>query len=120
MEFIETSIFTKRILEFTDDDYRKLQKELILNPKAGKVIKGTGGLRKIRWKTPGKGKSGGLRVIYYNLTENMILMVFVFRKNEAENITDEEVKMLKAVVQHIKEQIINNRGSLWKKTHSMN
>lgn len=106
MEFIETSVFTKRITEYPDDDYRLLQKELALNPKAGKVIKGTGGLRKIRWSTPGKGKSGGLRVIYYNLTENTILMVFAFRKNEAENITDEEVKMLRAMTQKIKEQIV--------------
>ncbi|MFA6008724.1 MAG: type II toxin-antitoxin system RelE/ParE family toxin [Desulfobacteraceae bacterium] len=67
-------------------------------------IKWAGGLRKIRWKTPGQGKSGGLRVIYYNLTENMILMVFVFRKNEAENITDEEAKMLRVITQQIKEQ----------------
>lgn len=106
MEFIETSVFTKRITEYPDDDYRLLQKELALNPKAGKVIKGTGGLRKIRWNTPGKGKSGGLRVIYYNLTENTILMVFAFRKNEAENITDEEAKMLRAITQKIKEQIV--------------
>lgn len=106
MEFIETSVFTKRITEYPDDDYRLLQKELALNPKAGKVIKGTGGLRKIRWNTPGKGKSGGLRVIYYNLTENTILMVFAFRKNEAENITDEEAKMLRAMTQKIKEQIV--------------
>ncbi|MFA6013110.1 MAG: type II toxin-antitoxin system RelE/ParE family toxin [Desulfobacteraceae bacterium] len=106
MEFIETSVFTKRITEYPDDDYRLLQKELALNPKAGKVIKGTGGLRKIRWNTPGKGKSGGLRVIYYNLTESTILMVFAFRKNEAENITDEEAHTLKALTQQIKKQVL--------------
>lgn len=103
MEFIETSIFTKRITEYPDDEYRELQKYLCQHPKAGKVIRGCGGLRKIRWNVPGRGKRGGLRVIYYIVTQDIILMVFVFRKNEAENITAEQASILKNLAQEIKE-----------------
>jgi len=66
MIFIETSIFTKELVKLLpDDEYRMLQHNLLIRPTAGSLIKGTGGLRKIRWKSYGKGKSGGLRIIYY-------------------------------------------------------
>ena len=61
MRFIETSIFTKLIKELMiDEDYRKLQVALILRPEQGALIKKSGGLRKIRWKTKGTGKEEGL------------------------------------------------------------
>ena len=61
MEFIETSIFTKTITSLLpEDDYKELQKELLLRPDAGPLIKGGGGLRKIRWNVKGKGKRGGM------------------------------------------------------------
>ncbi len=66
MLFIETSIFTPEIKKLLpDDEYRQLQELLLLRPKAGNLIKGSGGLRKIRWNAPGMGKGGGLRLIYY-------------------------------------------------------
>jgi hypothetical protein len=66
MIFIETSIFTKEINELLpDESYRKLQSTLMLRPEAGSVIRGSGGLRKIRWNLPGSGKRGSLRVIDY-------------------------------------------------------
>ena len=66
MIFIETSIFTKELVKLlSDDEDRMLQHNLVIRPTAGSLIKGTGGLRKIRWKSSGKGKSGGLRIIYY-------------------------------------------------------
>lgn len=66
MLFIETSIFTKEIQYLLpDDNYRILQTALMLRPDAGSLIKGSGGLRKIRWNLPGAGKRGSLRVIYY-------------------------------------------------------
>ncbi len=69
MEFIETPIFTRLILELlTDDEYRVLQCTLAKRPESGDLIKGSGGLRKIRVAAKGKGKSGGVRVIYYWIT----------------------------------------------------
>lgn len=68
VEIIETHIFTKKIKAIlSDDEYRKLQWELAINPEAGPLIPGCRGLRKLRWAIPGKGKRGGLRVIYYIL-----------------------------------------------------
>ncbi|WP_425357171.1 hypothetical protein [Vibrio tritonius] len=65
IEFIETSIFTKQIKELaTDDELKELQAELIAQPEKGDIIKGTGGLRKVRMATGNKGKSGSIRVLY--------------------------------------------------------
>jgi len=66
MVIIETSIFTKRIKELMSDNvYSELQNALVAYPESGKLIQGSGGLRKIRWGTAGKGKRGGVRAIYY-------------------------------------------------------
>ena len=65
MEFVETSIFTQRITKLlTDDEYYDLQAMLAEHPKAGDVIPGAGGLRKLRWRAAGRSKRGGLRIIY--------------------------------------------------------
>lgn len=66
MIFIETSTFTKLIDTYlTDDEYLGLQSFLLKYPEAGKIVRGSGGVRKLRWAISGKGKSGGVRVIYY-------------------------------------------------------
>jgi mRNA-degrading endonuclease RelE of RelBE toxin-antitoxin system len=66
--FIETRAFTKLVLEYlTDAEYAALQSALIADPEAGPVIPGSGGVRKLRWAAPGRGKRGGYRVIYYVL-----------------------------------------------------
>jgi len=66
MVIVETSIFTRRVMELLlDDEYRELQATLVDRPDAGPVIPGSGGLRKIRWSTSGHGKRGGSRIIYY-------------------------------------------------------
>jgi mRNA-degrading endonuclease RelE of RelBE toxin-antitoxin system len=66
MEFIETTIFTKQVHALlSDEDYSELQEALILNPLAGSLIRGSGGLRKIRWFVGASGKRGGVRIIYY-------------------------------------------------------
>jgi hypothetical protein len=100
MIFKETSIFTKLIVELmSDDQYRRLQSALINNPQAGDVIKGSGGLRKIRWGIDGKGKRGGSRVIYYlELSEDTIFMLYAYAKNEQEDLTPEQLKVLKTII----------------------
>ena len=64
--FIETRLFTRLVLEYlSDEHYAELQMALVANPELGPVIAGTGGVRKLRWAAPGRGKRGGYRVIYY-------------------------------------------------------
>ena len=66
MVILETHAFTARILELlSDDEYRLLQQELVARPDAGRLIRGTGGLRKVRWAAKGRGKRGGARIVYY-------------------------------------------------------
>ena len=101
MKIIETTVFTKRLKTLLpDEDYRLLQNEIMLNPEKGKVIRGSGGLRKIRWSVPGKGKSGGVRVIYYWVkAKEIILMLLVYSKNEQDDLTNEQLKILKSLVE---------------------
>ena len=101
MKIIETTVFTKRLKTFlNDEEYRKLQNELILNPGKGKIIRGSGGLRKIRWSISGKGKSGGVRIIYYwAKIKEIILMLLIYSKNEQDNLTNEQLKILKSLVE---------------------
>lgn len=104
--FIETEIFTKRIVKLVDDEtYAGLQAELVKDSTRGKVIQGTGGLRKIRMAARGKGKRGGARVIYYCvLLDEAIYMIFVYDKGEADDLTADQKKTLKALAQAITEQ----------------
>ncbi len=88
MEFIETSIFTKLIYTYlSDDEYLGLQVFLLKYPEAGKTVPGSGGVRKLRWAMAGKGKQGGVRVIYYfKKRESEIWMLTIYSKSEVENI----------------------------------
>ena len=101
MKIIETPIFTRRLKSILDDeDYRDLQNELITNPKAGRLISGSGGLRKYRWSGSERGKRGGSRVIYYWLSEkDTLLMLLIYRKKEQDDLTPDQLKILKALVE---------------------
>ena len=100
MEFIETSIFTQRITKLlTDDEYHDLQAMLAERPKAGDVIPGAGGLRKLRWRAAGRGKRGGLRVIYYCWSEDRLYMIFAYDKTRQGDLTPEQLKALRAYVE---------------------
>lgn len=97
--FIELPSFQRLRAEYFDDDaFRALQSELMKNPEAGDVIKGTGGLRKIRYadERRGKGKRGGLRVIYFwKDAEGQFWLFTVYDKDEAHDLTPDQCKMLK-------------------------
>jgi mRNA-degrading endonuclease RelE of RelBE toxin-antitoxin system len=101
MVIIETSIFTRQVQALLDDDsYRRLQTVLVLRPDAGNVIPGSGGLRKIRWSAKGHGKRGGVRVIYYWVVkQDRILMLLVYAKTEQEDLTAEQLKVLRRIIE---------------------
>ena len=103
MVFYETDIFTEQIVEFLDDDsYRELQTVLIRDPESGALIPRSRGLRKIRWRVSGRGKRGGIRVIYYLVTPDQIYMLFSYAKNKQENLTQEQLQRLRNLVdQHL-------------------
>ena len=101
MGFIETPIFTKRIKQLiSDEDYHLLQLELAIRPESGDLIKHSGGIRKKRWSASGRGKSGGIRIIYYHIdTSNQIYMLFAYPKNEADDLSQDQIKQLRHLVQ---------------------
>ena len=101
--FIETSIFSKYLAEnLTDDEYAALQTFLSNAPDAGAVIRGTGGLRKIRWLSKGKGKSGGIRAIYYWRTAaNRIYFLTLYNKSVKDTLTASERAAWRKVVEVI-------------------
>lgn len=95
--FIELSGFSKRRKDLlTDDSFQQMQERLIINPEEGSVIAGTGGFRKLRWSLPGKGKSGGVRIIYYNVMDaGRLYLALIYAKNEADNLTELQKSALK-------------------------
>lgn len=97
---IETSIFTRQINALLDDEeYRRFQGELASNPDMGPVIRGGGGIRKVRVGVGSRGKSGGARVIYYwAVRRDVILLLFAFPKNAASNLTAKQTAELAKVV----------------------
>lgn len=100
MWIAETAVFTKQIEELLDaESYRLLQLELADRPERGKVIAGSGGLRKVRWQGSGRGKQGGTRVIYYWARERqLILMLLAYAKKDQEDLTSDQLKVLRRVV----------------------
>ncbi len=99
--FIETRLFTKLVLEYlTDAEYAELQQSLIRDPDAGPVIPGSGGVRKLRWGAPGRGKRGGYRVIYYvRNAHGVIWMLTMYPKNVAENIPAHVLRQIRKEVE---------------------
>lgn len=82
MLLIETPVFTKRVERLLDrDSHRLLQLRLAADPAAGDLVQGTGGLRTIRWQGSGRGKRGGVRVIYYwAKSRDVVLLLLIYGK----------------------------------------
>jgi hypothetical protein len=100
LTFVETKLFTKLVHEYlTDDEYSALQQALITEPEAGDIIRGSGGVRKLRWNVAGRGKRGGIRVIYYlQSRQGQVWMLTMYAKNVAENIPAHVLKKIKEEV----------------------
>ncbi|MDP1713701.1 MAG: type II toxin-antitoxin system RelE/ParE family toxin [Anaerolineales bacterium] len=88
MEFIEATAFTKYLYDYlSEDEFLGLQSFLLQYPESGKIVRGSGGVRKIRWAMSGRGKSGSVRVIYYfKKQDDEIWLLTIYSKNEAESI----------------------------------
>jgi hypothetical protein len=101
MVIIETPVFTRRIQTIlSDEEYRLLQVHLVNKPDCGKVIRGSGGLRKLRWSAGGHGKRGGIRIIYYwFVSQDTLLFLFAYPKSEQDDLTPEQLRQLKRVVE---------------------
>ena len=93
---VETPTFTRLVNRYLDDDaYRLLQTTLALAPERGKIIPGGNGIRKIRWQSKGHGKRGGVRIIYYwAKPQGIILMLFIYPKNDRNDLTPAQIKAL--------------------------
>lgn len=100
LTFVETHVFTRRAMALlTDAQYRALQWSLGMAPDRGDVIEGTGGLRKVRWGTSGRGKRGGLRIIYYwHKPAEVIYLLLVFEKTRRADLTPDERRTLARLV----------------------
>ena len=95
--FIETKLFSRLRGDFlTEDEYGSVQGALIDHPEAGALIPGSGGVRKLRWASPGRGKRGGARIIYYARTrEGVSWMLTIYAKSETENIPAHVLRKIK-------------------------
>ena len=100
MIFIESPVFTAQVVELLgDDEYAAFQAHMVENPKVGDVIRGTDGSRKVRWSIQGRGKRGGVRVIYFHVDElAQVRLLLIYRKGIKDDLTARE----KAVLRDIK------------------
>ena len=101
MVVIETSVFTRQLRALLpDEEYRKLQAALVGKPTLGPLIRGSGGLRKLRWALPGRGKRGGVRVIYFwAARQDQLLMLLMYPKSERDDLSPSQLKLLRKLVE---------------------
>ena len=103
VEFIEAIAFTKHVYKYlSEDEFLGLQSFLLEYPEAGKVVPGSGGIRKVRWAIARKGKSGGVRVIYYfKRQENEIWLLTIYSKSEIENLPAHVLRQIAKEIQNV-------------------
>ena len=103
MVFVELTPFIAfRREHWTDEDLRSLQNFLLGAPDAGDVIRGAGGLRKLRWSAQGRGKRGGARVIYYRyVARDRIYLLYAYVKSEQADLTPDQIRVLKELMKDI-------------------
>ena len=100
--FVETRLFTRLVNDYlSDEEYAQLQRELIANPESGAVVRGSGGVRKIRWAAPGRGKRGGYRIVYFvRRPKSMIWMLTIYPKNVADSIPGHVLKQIREEIEN--------------------
>jgi len=100
LQFVETPLFTEQILALaTDDEYQELQERLVRKPDGGNLIKGGGGIRKIRMSRPGSGRRGGARIIYFWQNHRAtIYMLLAYAKSARTDLSPGEVATLRSLV----------------------
>lgn len=109
--FIELPLFRSKWedLGLNDSDLRRLQRELLSDPKVGDVMQGTGGVRKMRFAFEHRGKSGGIRVIYVDFeVYEKIYLLTAYTKNEKENLTKEERNDIRRLISVLEKQLEEN------------
>jgi mRNA-degrading endonuclease RelE of RelBE toxin-antitoxin system len=101
LTFKETLLFTRQAADLlSDEELNAMQWSLMANPESGDLIRGSGGLRKLRWAGSGRGKRGGLRVIYYwHVAGDVILLLLAYPKNELDDLTPAQLKILKSIIE---------------------
>lgn len=99
MVFIESPIFSSQVNELLrDEEYAAFQAYLQDNPEAGHRVQDTGGLRKVRWKTQGTGKSGGVRVIYFHVTAaSHIRLLLIYKKGRQDDLSPTQKNVLRSI-----------------------
>lgn len=104
MVFVATSLFSRLLPDYLgDDEYRGLQSYLIERPDAGAIIQRSGGVRKVRWAAGGKGKSGGVRIIYYWLrADDQIFLLTIYGKSEKADLSAGEFKRIVKLIEELK------------------
>jgi hypothetical protein len=109
-QIIQIKVFTKTLdslikkRQLLEDDFNEFKKELVKHPDSGDLVSGTGGVRKTRLKSASGGKSGGFRICYYHLSnKDRIFLLLIYPKNVKEDLTMEEKKTLKKIVEMLRE-----------------
>ncbi|MBE6625885.1 MAG: addiction module toxin RelE [Ruminococcaceae bacterium] len=109
--FIELPLFRAKwkSLGLDDSDLRRLQEEILADPKVGDVMQGTGGIRKMRFAYEHRGKSGSIRVIYVDFEiYEKIFLITAYPKNEKDNLTQSERNELKQLIGILQKQLEDN------------
>jgi hypothetical protein len=101
--FIESPLFTKQVHDYlTDEEYSVFQAFLASKPETGVVVRGSGGVRKVRWSRKGTGKSGGVRVLYFARTDaGEIWLLLIYAKSAVDSIPGHILKALKEEMEHV-------------------
>ena len=103
MEFIETTVFTKKVTTLiSDESYKDFQRSLLQSPCKGRLIKDGGGIRKVRWNLDKRGKSGSIRIIYfYKAQKEILYMLYAYTKSDKSSLSDSETKILRDLVKEL-------------------